>query len=59
MSRYKHKDIKNNSSLEIIINKFNNIENFGTVTLNDDTDVVRNPIIKTIENVFEKLNGSH
>lgn len=57
----KQKDIKNknDSSLEIIINKFNNIENFGTVTLNDDTDVVRNPIIKTIENVFEKLNVAH
>ena len=57
----KQKDMrnKNDSSLEIIINKFNNIENFGTVTLNDDTDVVRNPIIKIIENIFENLNGSH
>ena len=55
----KQADIRNkkDSSLGIIIKKFKNIENFGTVTLNDETDVIRNPIIKTIEYVFENLNG--
>jgi len=57
----KQADIRNkkDSSLGIIIKKFKNIENFGTVTLNDETDVIRNPIIKIIENIFENLNGSH
>ena len=57
----KQADIRNkkDSSLGIIIKKFKNIENFGTVTLNDETDVIRNPIIKIIENIFENLNGQH
>lgn len=54
----KQKDIKNkkDSSLEVIIDKFNELDNFGCVELRDPNDVVRNPIIKIIENVFDDLN---
>lgn len=56
----KQKDLKNKkeSSLEVIIDKFNNIENFGCVELRNPDDVVRNPIIKIIENIFDDLNDS-
>ena len=55
----KQKDIRNkkDSSLEVIIDKFNNIENFGCVELRDPNDVVRNPIIKIIEATFDKLDN--
>ena len=49
---------KKDSSLEVIIDKFNNIDNFGCVELRDPNDVVRNPIIKTIESVFDELDES-
>jgi phosphate starvation-inducible PhoH-like protein len=51
----KQKDMrrKSDSSLEFIIEKFRNIKNFGCIELRDPKDVVRNPIIKTIEAVFE------
>jgi len=53
----KQKDIRNkkDSSLEIIIDRFKNIDNFGTVTLTDPNDVIRNPIIKVIEEIFDDL----
>jgi phosphate starvation-inducible PhoH-like protein len=53
----KQKDIRNkkDSSLEVIIEKFKNIEGFGTVTLRDENDVVRNPIIKVIEDTFDEI----
>lgn len=44
---------KGDSSLEYIIEKFKGIKNFGCIELRDPKDVVRNPIIKTIEAVFE------
>ena len=55
----KQKDIKNKkeSSLEIIIDKFKNIGGFGTISLTDPNDVVRNPIIKIIEEVFDELEN--
>lgn len=55
----RQKDIKNkkDSSLEIIIDKFKNIDGFGTVSLTDPDDVVRNPIIKIIEEVFDELEN--
>ncbi len=55
----KQKDIKNkkDSSLEIIIDKFKNIDGFGTISLTDPNDVVRNPIIKIIEEVFDELEN--
>jgi phosphate starvation-inducible protein PhoH len=34
--------------------QFNDIEEFGTIELGED-DVVRNPLIKKIENVFNKI----
>ena len=55
MGDVKQKDIKRDSSLEIIIKKFNNIEGFGCIELRDPEDIVRNPIIKQIESVFDSL----
>ena len=54
----KQKDIRNkkDSSLEVIIDKFNGMDNFGCVELRNPDDVVRNPIIKIIEDVFDDLN---
>jgi len=56
----KQKDIRNkkDSSLEIIIKEFNGINRFGCVTLNNPDDVVRNPIIKIIDSVFDNLNSN-
>ncbi len=53
----KQKDIRNkkDSSLEIVLDKFNEIEGFGCVELRNPEDVVRNPIIKIIEEVFENI----
>jgi phosphate starvation-inducible PhoH-like protein len=55
----KQKDIKKrtDSSLEVIIEKFEGVEGFGTVTLRDPDDVVRNPIIKVIESTFDDLES--
>ncbi len=54
----KQKDIRNkkDSSLEVIIDRFNKIDNFGCVELRDPNDVVRNPIIKIIEHTFDNLS---
>jgi phosphate starvation-inducible protein PhoH len=53
----KQKDIRNkkDSSLEVIIEKFNDIDNFGCVELRNPKDVVRNPIIRIIEETFDFL----
>ena len=55
----KQKDIKNpkNSSLEVVIDKFEGIDGFGCVSLRNPNDVVRNPVIKIIEKIFEELEG--
>ena len=55
----KQKDIKNpkNSSLEVVIDKFEGIDGFGCVSLRNPDDVVRNPVIKIIEKIFEELEG--
>jgi len=42
---------KNESSLNFIINKFKDFDEVGTVVLGED-DVVRNPLIKKIEQIF-------
>ena len=54
---FKQKDIRNkkDSSLEVVLDKFKDVEGFGCVELRDPKDVVRNPIIKTIEEIFEKM----
>jgi phosphate starvation-inducible PhoH-like protein len=54
----KQKDLRNkkDSSLEVIIDKFNNMDNFGCVELRNPNDVVRNPIIKVIEEVFDEMS---
>ena len=53
----KQKDIKNksNSSLEVVLERFKDKEGFGCVELRDPNDVVRNPIIKVIESIFDEL----
>ena len=55
----KQKDIKNpkNSSLEVVIDKFEGIDGFGCVSLRNPDDVVRNPVMKIIERIFEELEG--
>lgn len=55
----KQKDLRNkkDSSLEVIIDKFNHIDNFGCVELRNPEDVVRNPIIKIIEETFDLLEN--
>ena len=55
----KQKDIKNkkDSALEVVLEQFKDIEGFGCVELRNAEDVVRNPIIKLIEDVFDKLDG--
>ena len=59
MGDVKQKDIRNKkeSSLEIVIEKFKNVEGFGCVELRNPEDVVRNPIIKIIEEIFESLES--
>jgi phosphate starvation-inducible PhoH-like protein len=44
---------KGESSLNFIIQKFSNFDEVGTVTLGED-DVVRNPLIKKIEKIFNE-----
>jgi phosphate starvation-inducible PhoH-like protein len=53
----KQKDIKkkSDSSLEIVLDRFKDKEGFGCVELRDPNDVVRNPIIKVIENIFDEI----
>lgn len=53
----KQKDIRNKkeSSLEVVIDKFKNKSGFGTVELRNSEDIVRNPIIKVIEDIFDQL----
>ena len=55
----KQKDLRNkkDSSLGVIIEKFKNMSNFGCVELRDPEDVVRNPIIKIIEETFDLLEN--
>jgi phosphate starvation-inducible PhoH-like protein len=49
-------DLKNkrNSSLGLIIEKFSKLEEFGCISFTDD-DIVRNPLIKKIEEVFKSI----
>jgi phosphate starvation-inducible protein PhoH len=58
MGDVRQKDIRNkkDSSLEIVLEKFKDVEGFGCVELRNPEDVVRNPIIKKIEEVFENLD---
>ena len=53
----KQKDIRNKkeSSLEIVLNKFKDKNGFGTVELRNEEDIVRNPIIKIIEDTFDTI----
>lgn len=44
---------KNESSLNFIIDKFKNFDEVGTIVLGED-DVVRNPLIKKIEQIFRE-----
>ena len=53
----KQKDIRNKkeSSLEVVIEKFRDKPSFGTVELRNEEDIVRNPIIKVIESIFDQI----
>lgn len=53
----KQKDIRNkkDSSLEVVIEKFKDKPGFGTVELRNEEDIVRNPIIKVIEDIFDQI----
>lgn len=57
MGDVKQKDIRNkrDSSLEIVLKRFDNVDGFGCVELRDPNDVVRNPIIKIVEQVFDDM----
>ena len=57
MGDVKQKDIRNkrDSSLEIVLRRFDNVDGFGCVELRDPNDVVRNPIIKIVEQVFDDM----
>lgn len=48
--------MKKNSSLPMIMEKFSKIDEFGCIALSDD-DIVRNPLIKKIEQVFNELQS--
>lgn len=52
-------DLKNkkNSSLQLIMEKFSVVPEFGCVSFSDD-DIVRNPLIKKIEEVFKSISES-
>jgi phosphate starvation-inducible PhoH-like protein len=53
----KQKDIRNKkeSSLEVVIERFKDKHGFGTVELRNEEDIVRNPIIKVIEDIFDQI----
>lgn len=53
----KQKDLKNkrSSSLEIVLKEFENTNGFGTLTMYNEGDVVRNPLIKIIEEKFDAI----
>jgi phosphate starvation-inducible PhoH-like protein len=55
----KQKDIKkkSDSSLEVVLDTFKDTPGFGSVELRNPSDVVRNPIIKIIEQKFDELDG--
>jgi len=59
MGDVKQKDLRNKkeSSLEVVIEKFKDVPSFGCVELRNPEDVVRNPIIKIIEEIFESLES--
>ena len=53
----KQKDIRNKkeSSLGVVLERFKDKQGFGTVELRNAEDIVRNPIIKIIEDVFDDM----
>lgn len=53
----KQKDIRNKkeSSLEVVLDRFKDRKGFGTVELRNEEDIVRNPIIKVIEDIFDEI----
>jgi phosphate starvation-inducible PhoH-like protein len=53
----KQKDIRNKkeSSLEIVLDRFKEKKGFGVVELRNEEDIVRNPIIRVIEDIFDKI----
>jgi phosphate starvation-inducible PhoH-like protein len=46
---------KNNSALKFLVEHFNNVDRINVVEFNKN-DIVRHPLIKTIEDIFDKVN---
>lgn len=46
---------KNNSALKFLVEHFNNVGRINIVEFNKN-DIVRHPLIKTIEDIFDKVN---
>jgi phosphate starvation-inducible PhoH-like protein len=46
---------KNNSALKFLVEHFNNVDRINIVEFNKN-DIVRHPLIKTIEDIFDKVN---
>lgn len=59
MGDVKQKDLRNkkDSSLGVVLEKFKDVKDFGCVELRNPEDVIRNPIIKLIEEIFETLES--
>ena len=45
---------KNNSALKFLVEHFNNVDRINIVEFNKN-DIVRHPLIKTIEDIFDKV----
>jgi phosphate starvation-inducible PhoH-like protein len=46
---------KNNSALKFLVEHFNNVDRINVVEFNKN-DIVRHPLIKTIEDIFDEVN---
>jgi phosphate starvation-inducible protein PhoH and related proteins len=46
---------KNNSALKFLVEHFNNVDSINIIEINKN-DIVRHPLIKTIEDIFDKVN---
>lgn len=55
----KQKDIKNKkeSSLGIVLERFRDVNGFGCIELRAKEDVVRHPLIQTIDEIFDDILG--
>lgn len=52
----KQQDLKGESAYRRVIEKFENIKDFGVVKLNQDCDIQRSPLISLIEKIFSEID---